>query len=210
MLLVAALDLDRAVVPAHGRVQVAEDAERAAGGQAAGAVVDVGLEHGPDRRPPRRQRALPVGAHLRDEDVEQALGVVEQRRDVRRRRIALEAPGELLGHPLGRRRPHALELASRSASGVLGGGEMKSARNRRRRARGRRAAASRGPPAAGAPRAPRAGAASGAAGSRSVFVLHVRSNSGEIAKRMWSRSSVVKRYVITPRTIRSAAVVKGD
>ena len=77
----------------------------------------------PGSRPPGRERALPVGRHLRDEHVEQALGVLEQRRDVLRRGIALEAPGELLRDPRGRRRPHALELA-------LQAGQR---RNRRRR-----------------------------------------------------------------------------
>jgi hypothetical protein len=108
---VPALDLDLPVVPADGRVQVTEDAQRAARRQAPGPNVDVGLEHRPDRWPPGRQRAVPVGAHLLDQDLDEAPGVVQQRHDLRGRRVAREAPGDLLGDALGRRGAHARELA---------------------------------------------------------------------------------------------------
>ena len=71
---VAVLDLDRAVAPAHVAVQPGEDLDRPARGQPPRAVDDVGLEHGADRRPPRLDRALPVGPHDRDEAVEARAG----------------------------------------------------------------------------------------------------------------------------------------
>ena len=119
--------------------------------------------------------------------------VVEQRARDGRHLAALERPPELEPHLLGRGRAHARELLL----------DVRQRRQRRRsdevRARtgrsgaARRSASSRARRAGRAPRAPTAGGPSGAPGSRSTRRLAASSNSGEIAKRVRSRSSRPKR-----------------
>jgi hypothetical protein len=91
-------------------MQVLEHLDGAARGEAAGAMHDVGLERGADRRPPGRQRALEVRAHDAGEFGQARLGIVEQGACHRGNGLALEAPPDLGGDAVVRRGAHARQL----------------------------------------------------------------------------------------------------
>ena len=120
-LLVGAVDLQCAVAPMDLVMEVLEDLDGATRGQAPRAMQDVVLERGPDLRPPRGDRALEVLRHHRGELCQAALGIVEQRPRGLRDRRALEAPADLPGDLLVRRRAHAgqlvVELGQRGRGG---------------------------------------------------------------------------------------------
>jgi hypothetical protein len=91
-------------------MEVLEDLDRAAGGQPARAMDDVGLQRRADGRPPRRDRPLEVAGDDGGELLEAPVGVVEERTDDVGDRLALEAPADLARHLLVRRRADAREL----------------------------------------------------------------------------------------------------
>jgi hypothetical protein len=90
-------------------VEPSEQLQRAAVGQAARAVADVGLEQRPHLLPPRRQRPRPVAGHRVDEHVDTAGDVVDQRPH-HVGDVAAEAPRQLAPHLHGVGPAHALEL----------------------------------------------------------------------------------------------------
>ena len=142
-------------------MEVGEGGERAARGEPARAVGDVGLERGADRRPVRLDRAPPVGGHQ--------LG--ELRHPARRDRRAARArppaaarrrrPSRGRGRPAragsrgrGRARRRSRAAAAPAAGGRSPGGSPRPARRpRAARGRGRRAARAPSPPTARASRA---------------------------------------------------------
>ena len=111
LLVGAAVDLQDAVAPAHVGMQVLEDLDRPARGQAPGAMHDVGLERGAQVRPPRRDRALEVAGHDARELAQARRRVLEERAQHGRRRSPVQQPAQLAQDGLGRRRADALELA---------------------------------------------------------------------------------------------------
>ncbi len=110
LLLVGAIDLEHPVSPVDLGMEVLEDLDGAARGQAPRAVQDVVLERGPDLRPPRRDRAVEVAGHHRRQLREAALRIVEQRPGRVGHGRALEAPADLARDALVRRAPHAGQL----------------------------------------------------------------------------------------------------
>ena len=184
-----ARDVHGAVVPAD-RVVQAREGRLADGGQTA-APRDLGLEQADDAVPARGQRRVPERAHLGDEAADGPTRVLREPRPCLRQAARMR-PRDLGGDLLGRGGHHAYELVVQP--GV---------RDRRRRGDEVQSEASSGtatsssdssrPASRGAAHAAQGWWTANRSGARTASKAPTVSISGEIAKRVRSRSSCPKR-----------------